>query len=246
MWAWRFENLLWWRRLGAVLWHCSSKHWQLDDTVLSLHEAARLANPLNEFHGGNCKCKCTTNKCPCKKKGAPCAMVVRNVQTILNHQSASRQSLLRIVASGYQPSSGHPRQRSLWEWCLADWQPHASSTESTPETISICSRSSTDGLWPRQEMDSNDIRWSTASQCSPSEVALYDRLLSKTKVHPHIIKQIATIRKTKTNLTIKSCIRKGRLELTTVGCLQLQQPHHCATTSPHQPSSGIRRRWDSI
>ena len=48
--------------------------WKNDKTI-SLHEAARLSNPLNEFHGGICKCgaQCATKVCPCRKKGAPCS-----------------------------------------------------------------------------------------------------------------------------------------------------------------------------
>ncbi len=43
--------------------------------VLSLREAARLLNPLNEFQGGSCKCKsgCKNRQCACKQKGATCS-----------------------------------------------------------------------------------------------------------------------------------------------------------------------------
>ena len=53
----------------------------------TLHEAARLANPLNEFHDGTCKCKskCTTNKCPCKKEGAPCSSKCHGGQKCSNN-----------------------------------------------------------------------------------------------------------------------------------------------------------------
>lgn len=58
--------------LGSI--DLSVDGWKNDKTI-SLHEAARLSNPLNEFHGGICKCgaQCATKVCPCRKKGAPCS-----------------------------------------------------------------------------------------------------------------------------------------------------------------------------
>ena len=53
----------------------SVEGWE-NERVLSLHEAAKLSNPLNEFHSDICKCcaQCRTNQCPnCRKKGTPCS-----------------------------------------------------------------------------------------------------------------------------------------------------------------------------
>ena len=88
-----------------------------------------------------------------------------------------------------------------------------------------------------QLLNQSNTHWLCVStiECSPSEVALYDSLLSKTKVHLHIIKQIAAIPNTKkTYLTIKIMHSQGQTGTNDCG---LQQPHHCATTTPHQPSS---------
>ena len=44
------------------------------DPVLSLREAAKMLNPLNEFQVGRCNCKgsCRDQRCACRKRGSPC------------------------------------------------------------------------------------------------------------------------------------------------------------------------------
>ena len=64
-----------------------------------------------------------------------------------------------------------------------------------------------------QLLNQSNTHWLCVStiECSPSEVALYDSLLSKTKVHLHIIKQIAAIPNTKkTHLTTKIMHSQGQ------------------------------------
>ena len=64
-----------------------------------------------------------------------------------------------------------------------------------------------------QLRNQSNTHWLCVStiECSPGEAALYDSLLSKTKVYPHITKQIATIRNAKdTHLTIKIMHSQGQ------------------------------------
>ena len=207
----------------------STDNWE-NDTVLSLHEAARLANPLNEFHGGTCKCKskCTTNKCPCTKKGAPCSSKCHGGQKCSNNSQPpkcqSTESTTdsskwlptlhldihdkEVCESGVWLTDNHmlAAQNLLWKQFphVQGLQPtvYDQGSKWTPMTsggVQLLNQSST--LWLCVSM----------IECSPGEVALYDSLLSKTKVHPQIIKQIATIRNTKeTHLTIKIMHSQGQ------------------------------------
>ena len=44
------------------------------DPLLSLREAAKRLNPINDFDVGRCNCKggCQDQRCACRKKGSPC------------------------------------------------------------------------------------------------------------------------------------------------------------------------------
>ena len=61
--------------------------------VLSLREAAKLFNPMNEFHGSICHCKskCGTQRCACRQKGVPCSSKCHGGEPCLNCHTTSTE-----------------------------------------------------------------------------------------------------------------------------------------------------------
>lgn len=70
--------------------------------VLSLREAALMANPRNEFHAGRCKCKmgCKQGTCSCKRKNAPCTSQCHGGRSCHNQPDSQEKKVSGNTLSG--------------------------------------------------------------------------------------------------------------------------------------------------
>ena len=90
--------------------------WKNDKTI-SMHEAAWLSNPLNEFQGAICKCgaQCATKVCPCRKKGAPCSTKCYGGRKCSNTctQPTTNSTEGKQTSSPVSPKTNEPVQAPL-------------------------------------------------------------------------------------------------------------------------------------